>query len=229
MLRKWEDLPAFMQSDEVRPYWERLWERRGQLVLKRIFDFYLGIILFILLSIPMAFIALLIKIEDSGAIFYRQERITAYGRRFKIHKFRTMIISKDNCDTAITVKDDPRVTRVGRRLRRFKLDELPQLIDVIIGDMSFVGTRPEIVKYVDQYMPEYYATLLLPAGITSEASIRYQNEADLLDSVSDVDKVYMEKILPAKMKLNLKCIRRFSLLRDIITMLHTIISVLRKE
>lgn len=229
MLRKWEYLPAFMQTDEVRPYWEGLWKKRGQLALKRLFDFCAGIILIILLSIPMAVIAILIKKESSGPAFYRQERITTYGKRFKIHKFRTMVVSTDESDTGLTFRDDPRVTRIGKILRQFRLDELPQILDVIMGDMSFVGTRPEIVKYVEQYKAEYHATLLMPAGITSEASIKYKNESELLDSASDIDIVYLEKILPAKMELNLKSIREYSFFREIIIMFRTVFSVLVKQ
>lgn len=214
-----------MQTDELRPYWEGLWKKRKQLFLKRLFDFFIAIFLLVLLSIPMAFIAMLIKKEDLGPVFFRQERITAYGKRFRIHKFRTMVTNIDQNDNDITVKDDPRVTKVGKKLRQFKLDELPQLLDVIAGDMSFVGTRPEAEKYVRQYKPEYNATLLMPAGITSEASIRYRNEDELLDSISNVDKFYVKKILPGKMKLNLKYTKTFSFFSDIVIMFCTVFSV----
>ena len=229
MLRKWEDLPEFMQSEEVYPYWEELWKKRGQLVVKRVFDLFAGIILLIMLAIPMVVIAILIKKEDSGPILYCQERVTTYGRRFRIHKFRTMVDRADQNGTAVTVKGDSRITRVGEKLRCFRLDELPQLFDVISGEMSFVGTRPEVVKYVEKYKPEYNATLLMPAGITSEASIRYKNEAEMLDSVSDVDNFYMEKILPEKMKWNLKSIKEFCFWGEFLTMLRTVFSVLGKD
>jgi len=224
-VKKWEELPAFMQLDEVRPYWEGLWKKRRQLFLKRVFDLFASIILLIILAIPMLIISILIKKEDSGPIFYCQERITTYGKHFRIHKFRTMVVNADQYGATVTVREDPRVTRVGKKLRSLKLDELPQLLDVIVGDMSLVGTRPEAVKYVELYKPEYNATLLLPAGITSEASIRYKNEAELLDAVSDVDKVYMEKVLPEKMKWNLESIRKFCLLREFITMFRTVFSM----
>ena len=174
MLKRWEDLPAFMQTPEVRPYWEALNRKRGQLALKRAFDLVVGLIVFILLLIPMAIIAVMVKLDSPGPVFYRQERVTTYGRHFKIHKFRTMVNNADKIGTAVTVDGDSRITKVGSKLRGHRLDEFPQIIDVILGDMSFVGTRPEAVKYVDQYKPEFNATLLMPAGITSEASIRYK-------------------------------------------------------
>lgn len=229
MLKKWENLPAFMRSDEVRPYWEGLWKKRGQLLLKRVFDLIVSLILLIILAIPMVIIALLIKKEDPGPVFYRQERVTTYGKHFRIHKFRTMVVNADKIGTAVTVGEDPRITKVGKKLRSLRLDELPQVLDVISGDMSFVGTRPEAVKYVEQYKPEYNATLLMPAGITSEASIRYKDEAKLLDAAADVDKVYMEQVLPAKMVWNLESVRRFRFLREILTMFRTVFAVLGKD
>lgn len=229
MLKRWEELPDFMRTSEVRPYWEILWKKRGQLVLKRIFDFVVSTILFVILAIPMGIISILIKKDSEGPVFYRQERVTTYGRHFRIHKFRTMVSNADKIGTAVTVGADPRITKIGSKLRDHRLDELPQVIDVIKGDMSFVGTRPEAVKYVDQYKPEYNATLLVPAGITSEASIRYKDEAKLLNAADDVDKVYMEQVLPEKMKWNLESIRRFRFLREILTMFRTVFAVLGKN
>lgn len=229
MLKRWEELPAFMRSDEVRPYWEVLNKKRGQLLLKRCFDFVVALILLIILAIPMAVIAVMIKKEDPGPVFYRQERVTTYGKHFKIHKFRTMVVNADRIGTAVTVGEDPRITKVGKKLRSLRLDELPQVMDVIRGDMSFVGTRPEVFKYVEQYKSVYNATLLMPAGITSEASIRYKDEAKLLDTAEDVDKVYIEQVLPAKMKWNLNSIEKFSFIRDILTMFRTFFAVLGKD
>ena len=229
MLRKWDDLPDFMRVDEVRPYWEILNKKRGQLALKRTFDLVVSWILLVVLAIPMAIIALMIKKEDPDPVLYRQERVTTYGKRFRIHKFRTMVVNADKIGTAVTVGEDPRITRVGRKLRRLRLDELPQVFDVINGDMSFVGTRPEAVKYVEKYKPEYNATLLMPAGITSEASIRYKDEDKLLNSAEDVDRVYVEEVLPAKMEWNLESIRSFRLFKEILTMFRTVLAVLGKE
>ena len=229
MLKRWEDLPAFMRVDEVRPYWEGLWKKRGQLVLKRIFDFVVALVLLIILAIPMAIIAVWIKLDSEGPVFYRQERVTTYGRHFRIHKFRTMVSNADKIGTAVTVGNDSRITKAGAKLRHIRLDELPQVLDVLKGDMSFVGTRPEAVKYVERYKPEYNATLLMPAGITSEASIRYKDEDKLLDAADDVDNVYVEKVLPEKMKWDLESIRRFRFLREILTMFRTVFAVLGKD
>lgn len=229
MLKKWDDLPDFMRVDEVRPYWEILNKKRGQLFLKRIFDLVVALILLVILAIPMAIIAVMIKIEDPGPVLYRQERVTTYGKHFKIHKFRTMVVNADKIGTAVTIGEDPRITKVGKRLRHLRLDELPQVLDVIQGTMSFVGTRPEAVKYVERYKPEYNATLLMPAGITSEASIRYKDEDKLLNAADDADNVYVEKVLPEKMKWNLESIRRFRFLREILTMFRTVFAVLGKD
>ena len=229
MLKKWDDLPDFMRVDEVRPYWEILNKRRGQIVLKRCFDLFVALILLVILAIPMAIIAVLIKRDSEGPVFYRQERVTTYGRHFRIHKFRTMISNADKIGTAVTVGNDSRITKIGAKLRGHRLDELPQVLDVIQGTMSFVGTRPEAVKYVERYKPEYNATLLMPAGITSEASIRYKDEDKLLNAADDVDTVYVEKVLPEKMKWNLESIRRFRFLREILTMFRTVFAVLGKD
>ncbi|MBQ9826391.1 MAG: sugar transferase [Firmicutes bacterium] len=229
MLKKWDDLPDFMRVPEVRPYWEILNKKRGQLVLKRLFDIVVGAILLIILAIPMIIIAILIKRDSEGPVFYRQERATAYGKHFRIHKFRTMVSNADKIGSTVTVGNDSRITKVGSKLRGHRLDELPQVLDVISGNMSFVGTRPEAVKYIERYEPEYRATLLMPAGITSEASIRYKDEDKLLDAADDVDKVYIEKVLPEKMKWNLKSIKEFSFFGDIATMFRTVFAVIGKE
>lgn len=229
MFKKWDDLPDFMRVPEVRPYWEILNKKRGQLMLKRLFDLVAGVILLIILAIPMAVIAVLIKRDSEGPVFYRQERATAYGKHFRIHKFRTMVSNADKIGSTVTVGNDSRITKVGSKLRGHRLDELPQVLDVISGNMSFVGTRPEAVKYIERYEPEYRATLLMPAGITSEASIRYKDEDRLLNAADDVDKVYIEKVLPEKMKWNLKSIKEFSFCGDIATMFRTVFAVLGKE
>ena len=229
MLRRWEDLPDFMKTKEIRPYWEILNRKRGQIALKRAFDFIMSILMLIVLAIPMAIIAVWIKMDSKGSVLYRQERVTTYGRHFRIHKFRTMLSNTDKIGTAVTVGNDSRITRVGSKLRHLRLDELPQLFDVVSGDMSFVGTRPEVVKYVERYKPEYNATLLMPAGITSEASIRYKDEDKLLNVADDVDEVYVNQVLPEKMKWNLESIRRFNFPREILTMFRTVAAVLGKE
>lgn len=227
ILRRWEDLPEYMQVPEVRPYYDLLIKKQFSLLNKRIFDYVTAGVLLVLLAIPMTAIAVWIKTDSTGPVMYRQERVTTYGKRFKIHKFRTMVENADEIGAAVTSGGDERITTVGEKLRHLRLDELPQLFDVLQGNMSFVGTRPEAVKYVEQYSPEYLATLLLPAGITSEASILYKDEEKLLASVEDIDQVYLEKVLPEKMKLNLQSIRSFSVLKDLSVMLQTVIAVLK--
>lgn len=229
VLRKWEELPECMRTDEVRPYYEVLKKRRGSLVLKRMVDLLGGLVLLVLLAIPMFVIAVMIKLDSEGSVFYRQERITTYSKHFKIHKFRTMVSNADKIGTEVTIGNDSRITKVGAKLRGCRLDELPQVLDLISGNMSFVGTRPEAVKYVEKYKPEYMATLLLPAGITSEASIRYKDEAELLENATDPDRVYMEEILPQKMRFNLQAIKEFSFFGDMATMFRTVFAVLGKE
>ena len=227
MLKKWEDLPDFMRVPEVRPYWEILNKNRGQLFLKRRFDLFLALILLLILAMPMLIIAICVKLDSKGPVFYRQERVTTYGKHFRIHKFRTMVSNAEKTGTTVTVSNDSRITRVGSKLRKLRIDELPQLFDVISGNMSFVGTRPEAVKYVGQYKPEYYATLLMPAGITSETSIRYKDEEKLLNSAEDVDKVYIEQVLPAKMEWNLKNVSEFNVVRDFATIIRTVVAVIK--
>lgn len=229
MLKDWNELPDFMRVPEVRPYYDVLKKKQVSLLLKRILDFVTAVLLFLILAIPMAMIAIWIKLDSEGPVFYRQERVTTYGKHFRIHKFRTMVNNADKIGTAVTVSGDARITKVGQKLRDLRLDELPQVFDVLAGNMSFVGTRPEAVKYVEQYRPEYYATLLMPAGITSEAAIRYKDEAKLLDAADYVDKVYVELVLPEKMKWNLETIQHFGVLKDIETMFRTVFAVLGKD
>lgn len=229
LVKEWNELPDYMQVEEVRPYYEILRKKKGQLVLKRIFDICVSLVLIVLLSPIIIFFSIWIKLDSKGPVFYRQERITQYGKVFRIFKFRTMVNNADKIGNLVTSKNDSRITKVGEKIRKYRIDEIPQLFDVLIGDMSFVGTRPEVKKYVDQYTPEMYATLLLPAGITSESSIRYKDEDKLLDIATDIDKVYVEKILVDKMKFNLESINNYSFLEEILTMLRTVFAVLGKE
>ena len=229
LICKWEKLPAEMQTEEVQKYYELLRKKNFSLFWKRVFDIFVSVIMLVILSPLLLILAVAIKIDSKGTVFYRQERVTQYGKHFKIHKFRTMVSSADKIGTAVTVENDSRVTKVGRKIRGLRLDELPQLLDVLSGNMSFVGTRPEVPRYVAEYTPEMMATLLLPAGVTSLASIYYKDEAELLNGVEDTDKVYIEKILPAKMHYNLKAIEKFGFWWDIKTMFMTVFAVLGKE
>ena len=218
-----------MRIPEIRPYWEALQKKRVQLFVKRLFDVAAASALLVVLALPMGILAFCVKRDSKGPVFYRQERVTTYGRVFRIHKFRTMVVDADKIGSAVTVGKDSRITKIGAKMRDSRLDELPQLLDVLAGNMSFVGVRPEAVKYVEQYKPESYATLLLPAGITSEASIRFKDESKMLEGVDNVDQVYMEKILPEKMKWNLKSIREFGLSGDVTTMIRTVFAVLKRD
>lgn len=228
MLKKWEQLPSYMQTEAVRPYYKCLKKKKVSLLLKRFFDFTISFAMLLLVSPVLVVLAVLIVIDSSGGVFYRQERITQYGRKFKIIKFRTMIANADQIGTQVTVNNDQRITRVGKVLRKYRLDELPQLINILLGDMSFVGTRPESTYYVKRYTPEMFATLLLPAGVTSEASIQYKNEAKLLEEAEDVDEVYVKEILPRKMDINLLYIKHFSIFHEIITIFRTVLVVFEK-
>lgn len=227
ILRKWEDLPSDMQIPEVKEYYDLLQKKKAQLVLKRVFDVVVSFLLLALLSPVFIILAIAIKLDSKGPVFYRQTRVTQYGEEFRIFKFRSMVTDADK-GSLLTVGGDSRITRVGKIIRKFKLDELSQLIDVFRGTMTFVGTRPEVPKYVAKYTPEMMATLLLPAGITSEASVYYKDENELLDAAEDVEKTYLEDVLPDKMKYNLAAIRSFSFIDDIKVMILTVLAIFRK-
>jgi lipopolysaccharide/colanic/teichoic acid biosynthesis glycosyltransferase len=228
-IRAWEDLPDNMKNESVRKYYKILSKNRSSLVAKRIFDIMAAILTLILLSPVFIIISIAIKVDSGGPVIFRQIRVTQYGKQFKIYKFRTMIKDADKIGSQITVKNDVRVTVVGKLLRKFKLDEIPQLFNIIAGDMSFVGTRPEVVKYVEKYTEEMRATLLLPAGVTSQASIKYKDEEQLLANADDADDIYIKVVLPEKMKFNLKSIKDFSFWGEFKTMFTTVIAVTKRN
>ena len=228
-LIRWEDLPENMRTDAVRPYYDSLKTKTGSLLLKRIFDIVVSFLMLLFLSPFFLILAIAIKIDSKGPVFYRQVRVTQYGRQFRIFKFRTMVNNADKIGSLVTVGNDARITKVGRFIRACRLDEISQLINVLLGDMTFVGTRPEVPKYVAAYTPEMLATLLLPAGVTSIASIRYKDEAELLDKAEDVDKTYVEEVLPGKMQYNLQSILNFSFWDDIATCFKTVLAVLKSD
>ena len=227
-LRKWESLPLEMQTPEVRKYYDILKKKSLSLFFKRAFDIVVSALMLIALSPVFLVLAVAIKIDSRGPVFFRQVRITQYNEKFKIFKFRSMVQDADK-GCSLTLTDDDRITRMGKFMRKSRLDEISQLIDVFRGTMTFVGTRPEVLKYVDQYTPEMMATLLLPAGITSLASIYYKDEAKLYDAAKDVDVSYIEDVLPIKMKHNLEAIEKFSFWGDIKIMFMTFFAVLGKE
>lgn len=225
--RDWDDVPEFMRNDEVKKYYKTLSEKRFSLEVKRFFDVVMSVFLLFVLSPVFAVITVWIKLDSKGPVYYKQERITQYGRRFHIFKFRTMIADADKKGSLITVQHDARITNVGKKIRKYRLDEIPQIFNILAGDMSFVGTRPEVSKYVDAYSDEMKATLLLPAGVTSEASIEYKDEDKLLKEAEDLDAVYVDQILPEKMKWNLKAIKTYSMLYELKILIRTAWAVFR--
>ena len=227
-MRKWENIPESIKNDKVKEYYDLLCKKKFSLMLKRIFDISVSGILLLLLLPVFILIAVAIKLDSPGTVFYRQTRITRYGEKFRIFKFRTMVSDADK-GLKLTVANDSRITRVGAFLRKYKLDELGQLRDVFRGKMSFVGTRPEVEKYVVAYTDEMYATLLLPAGITSEASVYYRDESSLLEAAENPEEVYINRILPDKMSYNLKAIKEFSFFGEIKIIIMTVLSVFRRD
>lgn len=227
LVKPWKKLPSFMQEEEIVPYYNKLRRKNFYLCIKRFLDILFSLTLLLLLSLFFLIFALLIKLDSEGPVFYRQERITQYGKVFKIHKFRTMKVGADK-NGLLTTSNDSRVTKIGKFLRKTHLDETAQLIDVLKGDMTFVGTRPEVQKYVDKYTPKMKATLLLPAGITSTASFRYKDENELIDGKENVDEIYINKILVDKMKFNLEDVEKVGFFRDISRLFLTFFHVFIK-
>ena len=229
ILKRWEDLPEQMRTEAVRPYYDALAKRKVGLVAKRLFDIVVSLIMLVILAPVFALVAIAVKIDSPGPVFFRQVRVTQYGETFRIFKFRTMVNNADKMGAQVTVGNDARITRVGKIIRDCRLDEIGQLLNVLAGTMTFVGTRPEVPKYVAAYTPEMMATLLLPAGITSETSILYKNESCLLDQAEDVDDVYINQVLPGKMRYNLYGLLHFTFWFEIRTMFRTVFAVLGKE
>ena len=194
-VRKWEELPEKMRTREVRRYYNIIVRHSGWFKVKRVMDICVSLVLLAILLIPMGIIALMIKTDSQGPVFFRQERVTQYGKIFKIYKFRTMVDNASQLGSQVTVNNDARITRVGKLLRKYRLDEFPQLFNILAGDMTLVGTRPEVIKYVKEYSGEMYATLLLPAGLTSRTSIAYKDEDKLLKDAKDADKVLTLNII----------------------------------
>ena len=223
----WNDLPESMKNEQVRHYYKILKKKQGSLIVKRGFDIVASLVMLILLSWLFLILAVAIKVDSPGPVFYRQVRVTAGNRDFRIFKFRTMVKNAESLGAQVTSQNDMRVTKVGNMLRNCRLDELPQLINILLGDMSFVGTRPEVPRYVAAYTDEMKATLLLPAGVTSVASITYKDEDQLLQNAQNVDEVYINEVLQGKMAWNLRSIKEFSFLQDIKTMIDTVLAVLR--
>lgn len=223
----WENLPSDIKNEAVLPYYEILKKKSFDLAIKRIFDIMFSLFLLILFFVPMLFIAIFIKIDSPGPVFFRQKRVTIYGKTFRIFKFRSMVENAHSLGLKLTCKDDERVTRLGRFIRKTRLDEVPQLINILKGEMSFVGTRPETENYVNVYKDEMLATLLMPAGVTSLASIKFKDESDIIGKGENADKKYVEIILPEKMKYNLEYIEKFNFFYDLNIIFKTILAVVR--
>ena len=228
LVKKWKKLPPEMQNEAVRPYYEKLRKKNFSLFWKRVFDFFVSTLMLLILSPLFIILAIAIKIDSRGPVFFRQERVTQYGKKFRIFKFRTMVNNADKMGSQVTVSNDMRITKVGKFIRKCRLDEVSQLIDVWRGTMSFVGTRPEVPKYVERYTDEMLATLLLPAGVTSEASIKFKDEDELLKDAENVDDTYVEVVLPQKMEYNLQSLKKQGFWRDIGTMFKTVFAVLKR-
>jgi lipopolysaccharide/colanic/teichoic acid biosynthesis glycosyltransferase len=226
MLLPFDELPEEFQNETVKKYYNILDKKRKSLLVKRLLDIFLSIIFSIFLILPILVIAVVVKATSRGPVLYKQVRVTKYNRKFKILKFRTMVVNADKMGSLVTEFDDPRITKIGHFLRKYRLDELPQIFNVLKGDMSIVGTRPEVPRYVDQYKDVYYATLLMPAGITSLASIKFKNEDNLLKNSKDVDDDYIKIILPKKMHYNLLYLNKFGVKNDFYLMLKTVKEVL---
>ena len=229
-LKQWEDLPEKMKNDKVLPYYDIIKKKTASLLWKRVFDICLSVVLLVVLSWLFLILAILIKRDSCGPVLYRQTRITQFYRPFTIYKFRTMTDHGEQMGALVTTQNDMCITKIGKKIRKYRLDELPPLVNVLKGDMTFVGTRPEVLKYVECYDEEMYATLLMPAGITSLASIRFKDEEKILSAYSEqeIDKAYQSVILPKKMQYNLDYLRKFSFFYDLQLCFQTIIAVCKK-
>lgn len=226
--KQFEKLPKNMQNEAVKPYFEVLKKRRGTMFFKRFLDLLIAFIVLLILSVVMIPAAIAVKLSSKGPVFYCQQRVGQFGKPFKMFKFRTMVVNADK-GSQITVGDsDPRITKVGKILRLSRIDEFPQLINVLKGDMGLVGTRPEVQHYVDYYSDEMMATLLVRPGMVSEASIEFRWENDLLEKAEDAEKMYIEEILPAKMKYNLLYTKDLTIGKDVVVLLRTVGCIFHK-
>lgn len=226
-MRRWENLPEAFRTTEARPYYDLLSERQGTLVLKRIFDLVMSFVLIMVLAPVILLLGILIALDSRGPVIFTQKRVGRYGEDFTMFKFRSMRQNAESLGPQISVGRDPRISRVGHVLRKTRLDELPQLLNILLGDMSFVGVRPEVPHYVAKYTPEMWATLLLRPGVTSPASIRYKDEAKILADAVDPELAYVEDVLPQKMMYNYVYLRELSFVRDLKILMETVIAVLR--
>lgn len=225
---KYDKLPQKLKNPTTKFYYDRLKKKKVTFFFKRLFDFVMSLCMIVILSPILLLLSILILCTSKGPILYKQKRVTRYGKIFRIWKFRTMVKNADKIGTQVTIQGDPRITKVGKFLRKCRLDELPQLFNILFGQMSFVGPRPEVEKYVNQYQEEMYATLLVRSGVTSLASIRYKDESKLLENAQNADEVYVNEILPEKMKYNYQYLEKINVFYDIALLFQTVIAVLKR-
>jgi len=211
---------SYLEFDEI------FEKKKLQLAMKRVFDIIVSFIGLIVLTPIILIIGMAIKIDSKGPVFFKQVRVGKDGKEFRIFKFRTMVVDAEKKGMQITVGKDSRITKVGNFLRKSKLDELPQLINVLVGNMSFVGPRPEVPKYVAMYDEEQRAILKVRPGITDLASIEYKDENYLLSLSENPEKIYIEEIVPKKIYLNSKYLQEISLLYDVKIIIRTIIAII---
>jgi lipopolysaccharide/colanic/teichoic acid biosynthesis glycosyltransferase len=221
----YSSLPDNFHTELIKSYCDYLAKKQVALFFKRVFDIFTSFIFIVLLFIPMFVVAILVKTTSKGPVLYKQVRVTRYGKDFKILKFRTMVNNADKKGPSITILNDSRVTKVGKFLRKIRFDETPQLFNVIKGEMSFVGPRPEVPTYVEHYSNEMNITLLMKAGITCPASIAFRDEEKILNQSNDYDQTYINRILPIKAKYNIDYVKKFSFFGDCKIMFDTFLVV----
>lgn len=221
-----EKLPPEFHNPETRVYYDGLKKQRFHLFGKRMFDILVSMLILLAFSPVFLVLAIAIKVDSRGPVFYRQVRVGRYGVPFRIFKFRTMVQNADKIGLSLTTGGDNRITRMGRLIRKCRLDEISQLLNVLCGDMSLVGPRPEVPKYVEKYAPAYFATLLVRPGVTAESSIAFKDEDEILSSGGDPEIIYVEKILPSKSEMNLQYLRNITVWGDIRIMFRTVTAVL---
>ncbi len=221
----YSQFPESIKNEYTERYWRMLESHKFTLICKRVFDVVVSAVILLILSPLLLVLALAVKLDSPGPVFYKQTRVGRYNKEFKIYKFRTMVQDADKIGPPLTMGKDPRITRVGSIIRKLRLDEFSQLLNVLNGTMSLVGPRPEVRRYVDAYTPEDMATLLIRPGITAPSSIAFKDEDRLLKRGGDPEKIYKEKILPPKMKLNLNYMKDISVGNDIKIMFQTVAAV----
>lgn len=227
LLSKKENLPKKLKTPAVLPYYNILKKKGATLITKRVIDCTMCSLIFLIASPFFLIFALLVKLTSKGPVFFKQERVGRDLKPFFILKFRTMVENADKQGVQLTTGNDSRITGFGKFLRAINMDEMPQLINVIKGDMSIIGTRPEVKRYVLVYSEEMYATLLLSPGMLSRASVKYKNENELLTGIPDPQEMYIKKILPDKMKENLAYLKQISLKEDFIIVMKSIVCMFR--